>query len=178
MISLLYAHPYSRHAGLNPALMPDLTQHPKLQLCNLYEQFPDFYFDVAKEQQRLAMSDALVLQFPTHWGLPPALLCHYLQKVCCSGWAYGRQPDGSAARALAGKPLWLVTSAATPQDADSPAALDPQALLLPMRQLAWQCGLVWQAPLCLPNQANDAELRQWSARYRQGLDALGAEGVR
>ncbi len=54
MISLLYAHPYARHARLEQMMLNAVQHWPGLELRDLYQLYPDFYIDVALEQKMLA----------------------------------------------------------------------------------------------------------------------------
>lgn len=51
--------------------------------------------DIAREQQRFAGSDLLVLVFPIWWGAPPAILKGWFDRVLAVGFAYvdGRRFD-------------------------------------------------------------------------------------
>ncbi len=102
MISLLYAHPYARHARLEQMMLNAVQHWPGLELRDLYQLYPDFYIDVALEQKMLAHSKAIVLHYPMQWGLPPALLVQYLHKVFQYGWAYGKAASGESVMSLQG----------------------------------------------------------------------------
>lgn len=44
--------------------------------------------DIAREQNRLRVADALILQFPLWWGGPPAVLKGWIDRVLAYGFAY------------------------------------------------------------------------------------------
>lgn len=51
--------------------------------------------EIAREQQRVAAADLLILQFPLWWGGPPAMLKGWFERVLAYGFAYvdGRRFD-------------------------------------------------------------------------------------
>lgn len=172
MISLIYAHPYARHARLERMLLDAVQHWPGLELRELYQLYPDFYIDVALEQKMLAHSNAIILHYPMQCGLPPALLVQYLHKVFQYGWAYGNDAAEVAVRSLQGKKFWVVTQAVAPHQ-----ELDPcyqQSMFAPLHQLALSCGMQWQQPLMLPQLTDSVVATQAAELFRQGLDLLSA----
>lgn len=49
--------------------------------------------DVAREQDKLRVADALVVQFPLWWYSVPAILKGWFDRVLISGFAFGKDPD-------------------------------------------------------------------------------------
>ena len=60
-----------------------------VELRDLYELYPDFYIDVAAEQEALGRSDVIVLQHPFYWYSTPAMLKEWQDLVLEHGFAYG-----------------------------------------------------------------------------------------
>jgi len=171
MISLLYAHPYLRAARLEQMLLNAVQHWPGLELRDLYQLYPDFYVDVATEQKLLSHSDAIVLHYPMQWGLPPALLVHYLHKVFHYGWAYGHGRDGQAVDALKGKHFWLVTHTVVSGQHEADPCYQ-QRMFAPLQQLAESCGMNWQAPMMLPELTDHTIASEAANQYRQGIELL------
>lgn len=149
------------------------VQHwPDVQQLNLYEQYPDFYIDVHAEQQRLQQSDAIVLQYPMQWSLPPALLVQYLEQVLQFGWAYGGD-TANPTQQLAGKTLWVVANGIMTAE-NAVMNMNHQAVLTPLQMLAAHCGMRWAAPLLIPHQQHlsDDDLAQLAIYYQQTLTEL------
>ena len=81
-------------------------------------QFGTLAPDVAREQERVARADLILLQFPFWWWSMPAILKGWIDRVFSNGFAYG-------SRSLAGKSAMLCLTAETKErrfaaDADYP----------------------------------------------------------
>ena len=72
----------------------------------LYEQYPNWNIDVAKEQQSLLKADIIVVQTPFYWYSTPGLFKEWEDRVLEYGFAYGDGGDK-----LKGKVFQLVLSA-------------------------------------------------------------------
>lgn len=92
-------HPDYSQSRVNKALA-DAAKDKGYEVRNMYDLYPDFKIDVAKEQQVLAGADRVILQFPIRWYSSPALLKQWEDDVLTYGWAYG-----SKGTALHGKEL-------------------------------------------------------------------------
>ena len=58
---------------------------------DLYEEYPDFFVDVNREQQLLLSHDIIVFQHPFYWYSCPALVKQWEDLVLQHGFAYGAQ---------------------------------------------------------------------------------------
>ncbi len=154
MITILYAHPYSRRSNSTKALLAAVQQLSQVHVRNLYEMYPDFHIDVEAEQSALNKARTLVLLHPLFWYHMPALLSLWCEKVLSFGWAYGLDAGGNQARALAGKRMmWAISVGGT---ADSFTEENGEhyslaQLAAPIRQSALLCGLNWLTPYTLYN---------------------------
>lgn len=101
--TVLVFHPNWNQSRVNKALADGLDQ--QIEVRNMYQLYPDFKIDVAKEHQVLEAADRIVLQFPMYWYSSPALLKQWEDEVLSHGWAYGS--DGTA---LHGKELIIAVS--------------------------------------------------------------------
>lgn len=72
---------------------------------DMYEEYPNFKIDVAKEQTLLMTHDRVVIQFPMYWYSVPPLLKQWLDDVLTYNFAYGSKGDK-----LKGKDLQLFVS--------------------------------------------------------------------
>lgn len=71
---VLVAHPNLETSRANRAFMLEISKHPNLHVRNLYHEYPNWTFDIEKEQQLLLAYDRIVLQFPFYWYSCPPLL--------------------------------------------------------------------------------------------------------
>lgn len=149
-ILVLYAHSAPHRSQVNQRMADAIAGLPNVTLNDLYETYPDFHFDVAREQTLLAAADLLVFQHPIQWYSMPALMKEWVDLVLEHGWAYG--PGGTA---LQGKDYWLVTTAvrvdASYCESDQDRHAFP-AFLPPFEMTARLCGMrLWScmAPLAL-----------------------------
>lgn len=69
--------------------------------------------DVEIELERLANADVIVLVFPLWFGMPPAIVKGYVDRVMGAGFGATRIRDGKANPSLAGKRLIIFSSSAT-----------------------------------------------------------------
>ena len=180
-IYLLAAHPNWRDSRVNRRLRDAARALAGVEVCDLYERYPDYHVDVAAEQARLAAARLVVLMHPIQWYSMPALQKLWLDDVLTYGWAYG--VDGTALR---GKDLWLVATTGGPRSSYHPQSYNRyffDAFLPPYEQTAALCGMRFLPPLILHGAHNAPEadvaahvdtLRQRLTRYPQWpeLDAL------
>lgn len=146
-VLILYAHPAAELSLANSRMIQAAARLPNVTVNDLYERYPDFHIDVAREQQLLAQAELVVMQHPIHWYGMPALQKEWLDRVLARGWAFGH--DGHALR---GKGLWLVASTGGEAEAyatDGRHGHPFADFLPPYRQTARLCGMRWMEPLVL-----------------------------
>lgn len=105
-ILLLFAHPAYHKSRVNRYLLAAAKKVEGVYIHDLYEEYPDFHIDVAREQALLLEHDLIVFQHPFYWYSCPALLKEWLDLVLQHGFAFGDE-----ATALRGK--WLLTATTT-----------------------------------------------------------------
>jgi glutathione-regulated potassium-efflux system ancillary protein KefF len=175
MIRLLYAHPYPQRSRANRILLDAVRALPEVQLCSLYDRYPDFAIDVESEQQALLQAHTIVWQHPIYWYSVPPLLKLWFDKVLAYGFAYG---DGAAA--LRGKRCqWVATTGG------DEAAFVEQGIhgrpfaefVAPIEQTALFCKMQWLPPLIVhgARRIDDPSLLRACQRYRERLQSLAAE---
>ena len=77
MIYLVFAHPYPSQSRANRALFDAVRDLPGVEVCSLYDRYPDFDIDVAAEQAALARAQLVLWMHPVYWYSVPALLKHW-----------------------------------------------------------------------------------------------------
>lgn len=170
-ILIVYAHAMPHASRVNRALIEAARALPNVTVQDLYETYPDFHIDVAREQALLAAADLVVFQHPIQWYGMPALLKEWVDLVLEVGWAYG---EGGTA--LKDKGYLLSVTTGSPADAYHETGLHGWpfgAFLPPFRQTAELCGMRWLPPFILhgarqvPQAAVDAHV----ANYLELLSA-------
>ncbi len=105
---IVVAHPDLENSRVNKAWIEELKKHPNLYTVHdLYGTYPDWQFDVAREQALIEAHDKVVLQFPIFWFNCPPLLKKWLDDVFVYGWAYGSK----SGHKMRGRKLALAVSA-------------------------------------------------------------------
>ncbi len=146
-IYLLTAHPNWRESRVNRRLRDAVRSLAGVEVCDLYERYPDYHLDVDAEQARLAAAQLVVLMHPIQWYSMPPLQKLWLDDVLTYGWAYGDQGT-----ALRGKDLWLVATTGGPEASYHPQSYNRyffDAFLPPYEQTAALCGMRFLPPLVL-----------------------------
>jgi len=141
---VVYAHPTPHRSRINRKMVGAARGVPGVRVQDLYETYPDFYIDVAREQRLVLDADLLVFLHPIRWYSVPSLLKEWYDVVLESGWAYGK--DGNA---LHGKRFWLAVSTGSPAEAYRPGGLHGryfEDFLVPFEQTAALCGMEWLPP--------------------------------
>jgi putative NADPH-quinone reductase len=114
----------------------------------------------------------IVLQYPTHWYSPPAILKTWLDEVLVRGWAYGTGGPG----ALAGKTLRVATSTGGTTEAYSPGGFhgwDYSDILIPLQATARRLGMQWLSPFILHGvrDLTDQQLHGLAQDYRSLVES-------
>jgi len=176
-VLVLFAHPAVRRSRVNRRLVEAARGLDGVVVNDLYQHYPDFDIDVAREQRLLLDHDVVVLQHPFYWYSTPAILKEWQDLVLEHGWAYGH--DGHA---LEGKVLLNVVSTGGPEGAYSQHGANRftmRQLLAPIEQTARLCGMTYLPPFvvhgthALTREGIDRE----ASNYRRLLEGLRDGGV-
>lgn len=154
-VLILFAHPSVHQSTINVQLLKALRSHPTIVVNDLYEQYPEFYIDVKREQRLLHAADLVVFQHPLYWYSSPAILKLWQDVVLEKGFAFG--PGGSA---LQGKYLLSAISTAGKQGSYSSEGrnLYPiNDLLKPFAATANLCGMIYLPPIVMHNAADQTQ---------------------
>jgi glutathione-regulated potassium-efflux system ancillary protein KefF len=170
-ILVLYAHSAPHLSRVNRRLADAARMVDGVYVHELYEVYPDFYIDVAREHAMIAQAEVLVFLHPIHWYSAPALMHEWVDAVFADSWQKG--PERSTAR---GKGYWLVTTTGNAAEDYAPGARHGRPFedyLAPFAQTAAVCGMEWIAPLVLHGAhavgaaAVDAHIAAFAARLRE-----------
>lgn len=176
---ILYAHPRHQTSYGCRELLDAVRGLEQVTVRDLYEEYPDFYIDVAAEQALLREHDVIIMLFPLYWYSAPALLKEWQDRVLDFGFAYGAmrnkehksKPDPMA---LTGKKLWLVVTAGGAVNTFREGAVNSHTLidyLLPFNQVAHLCGMQWLEPCAVyrVRKLTLPYLQQRAQEFRQRL---------
>lgn len=171
-ILVLVAHPDLAASKVNRAMVGRIADLPGVTINLLYDTYPDFRIDVAREQKACVEHDVIVLQHPLFWYSSPSLLKEWIDRVLLRGWAYGT--GGTAVR---GKMMLSAVSSNAEEAAYSAVGSNRHTLadlLAPFRQTAYHCGMEYPPPFALygARKADAAQVDAHARRYRALLAAL------
>lgn len=143
-VLVLYAHPLHARSQVNAALREAIQTLSGVTLHDLYETYPEFVVDVAREQALLLEHEVVLLQFPLQWYSAPAMIKEWLDAVLEEGWAYGQRGDK-----LRGKAMMCAVSAGGASDVYGPDGVNRytvEELLRPFELTARLCGMRYLRP--------------------------------
>jgi glutathione-regulated potassium-efflux system ancillary protein KefG len=167
-VLVLFAHPAIERSRVQRTLAQAVRERPGVTFHDLYEAYPDFDVDAAREQALLAAHDAVVLQHPFYWYSVPPLLKQWFDLVLTHGWAYG-----AGGTALVGKRLLCAISAGGREAAycaEGQNRFSVRQLLAPIEQTARLCGMEFLDPFVvygthgLDAASRDAAAAAYAAR--------------
>jgi glutathione-regulated potassium-efflux system ancillary protein KefG len=172
-ILVLFAHPALQKSRINRQLIAAIRDLENVTINDLYEEYPDFYINVKREQRLLIDHDIIIFQHPFYWYGSPAILKQWEDLVLEFGFAYG--PGGTNLQHK------LVLSAITtggPMSAyqrDGYNYFTIRELLTPFEQTARFCGMVYLPPFVVSGalrMRDKAEISEYSASYRRIVEDL------
>lgn len=176
-ILVLFAHPALEKSRINQKLIEVIQDTEDIWVNNLYENYPDFYIDVVREQQLLQLHDIIIWQHPFYWYSAPALLKEWFDMVLQHGFAYGK-----TGKALEGKKAFSVISTGGPKDVfletnDNQFTINQ--FLIPFKQSATLCRMDYLPPFVVhgSHTMKKNNIDNLANQYKNLLIALRDEKV-
>jgi glutathione-regulated potassium-efflux system ancillary protein KefG len=168
-VLIQFAHPALERSRVHRRLLACVPRRDGIVLNDLYEAYPDFDVDVAREQALLLAHDLIVFQHPFFWYSTPPLLKQWEDLVLEHGWAYGRE-----GRALRGKQVLHIISTGGREEAYQHEGLNRytmRELLAPLEQTARLCGMEWAPPYVIhgTHRMSEPQIDDEARRYGQLL---------
>ena len=176
-VLVLYAHSAPHVSRVNRQMIAVARSLPNVTVNELYELYPDFVIDSAREQALLAEAELIVMQHPIQWYGMPSLQKEWLDQVLEYGWAYGKSGN-----MLMGKRFLLALTTgggAETYGAQGEHGYPLAAFLPPYRQTALLCKMRWLEPLVLhgARQADDTAVAAHVETYRRLLEGSLASRI-
>ncbi|MBU0692213.1 NAD(P)H-dependent oxidoreductase [bacterium] len=171
-ILILFAHPAFQKSRVNRILIKGLEGMRGVSFHDLYEIYPDFSIDAAREQALIIEHDVLIFHHPFFWYSTPAILKEWQDIVLEHGWAYGH--EGTALR---GKIMLSVVTTGGRESAyrrDSFSGRTVREFLVPIEQTARLCGMTYLAPFVAhgTHKMTLDQMAKHAEQYRRLLAAL------
>ncbi len=168
-IQLLFVHPFPHRSRANQVLLAGVRDIPGVHVCDLYEQYPDFYIDKNREQQQLRATDLLVVQHPFYWYSAPAMFKQWQDVVLEYGFAFGTGGD-----ALHGKDFLPVITIGQGREAYSTVGHNKheiQEILCPYECMANHCGMNYLEPILIfsAHRQDESTMSGYVDLYRKRL---------
>jgi glutathione-regulated potassium-efflux system ancillary protein KefG len=174
-ILFLFAHPNPHKSRANKMILEHVRSLPNIKIHDLYQNYPNFFIDVKKEQQFLMASDLIVMQHPIYWYNMPALLKQWHDDVLELGFAYGENGN-----ALKGKKLLLSITTGGGANSYSTEGHNQYPIdhfLAPYKATAHLCGMEWLEPLIFHSalRSDENEIYNHAEKARQMIFAYSSQ---
>lgn len=175
-IMIVSGHTMPEASFANKIILERLAELlPEADIDRLAEEYPDWKFDIEKEQKRLTEADVIVWQFPIFWYGQPSLLHKWQEEVFTHGFAYG-----SEGTALTGKTLVLSFTTGAPEELyaeGAPQNYPIEAFLPALKNVAALCnmkwgGFVYSGAMARAAMPNDEAVEQLKERAKQHAERL------
>ena len=171
-VLLNLVHPILEKSWANKAMLDALSDLDYIKVNDLYEEYPDFFIDVQREQELLQAHSLIIFQHPLYWYSCPSLLKEWQDLVLADGFAYGE-----GGYQLANK-HWLtaITAGASKESYKAYGfnRFSVEELLRPFEQTADFCGMNYIKPFVMYDSEtlSHSAVEQEAKRYRDYIDSL------
>jgi glutathione-regulated potassium-efflux system ancillary protein KefG len=172
-ILVLFAHPVLERSRVNRRLVEAIRDLEGVKIHDLYEEYPTFAIDVAREQALLLDHDVIVFQHPFYWYSCPSVLKEWQDLVLAHGWAYGE--GGTQLRGKITLNAITTGGPATAYRAGGYNRFTVRQLLAPWDQTAHLCGMRFLAPFVVHASlrvTGDRDVAEHRESYRRLIEAL------
>lgn len=177
-ILILFAHPAFHKSRINKQLLEAVSDLEGVTINNLYENYPDFFINVKREQYLLRSHDVIIWHHPFYWYSAPAIIKEWMDLVLEHGFAYGA--DGHA---LDGKKAMSVISTGGKKEVYTEEGRNQFTInqfLAPYNQTANLCRMTYLPPLVLHGSHTilQEEIKKHAKAYRYILKALINDSIK
>ena len=174
-ILILLFHPLLYKSRVNRELLQSVEGLDGVTIRLMYDLYPDFHFDVKKEQRILQEHDVIVWQHPFYWYSSPSLLKEWIDIVLEHGFAYGRE-----GKALAGKTVMTAISTGGRKEVYQNEGLrrySIRQLLAPFEQTVQLCNMQYIPPFVVhgTHLMNEEAIAEAGKDYQKIIQSLRDE---
>lgn len=174
-ILILFAHPAFQKSKINKHLISAIDDLEGVTINNLYENYPDFFIQVKKEQELLLNHDIIVWHHPFYWYSAPAIIKEWMDLVLQHGFAYGKQ-----GKTLVGKKAFSVITTGGIKKVYCEEGKNHYTInqfLAPFHQSANLCGMEYLPPFVVhgSHTIKADEIVDYSTKYRNIIIGLRDE---
>lgn len=139
---------------------------------DLYENYPDFFIDIKKEQRLLLEHDIIVWHHPFYWYSAPALLKEWMDLVLEHGFAYGIQ-----GHALDGKKVLSVITTGGQKEIYSKEGRNHYTInqfLVPFRQSVNLCRMFYLPPFVVhgSHTIEKQTIDEYVGKFQRAIEML------
>ncbi len=171
-ILILFSHPKFEKSRANLALVNLIKDINGVTFQDLYECYPDFNVDIAKEKVLLEAHDIIIWHHPFYWYSCPPLMKQWIDTVLEFGWAYG--PKGNA---LNHKTCLNVITTGKSREvycAEGSNSFTINQFLRPFEQTANLCGMDYLPPFAVmeTHKLTDDQLADYAKQYAKLISLL------
>lgn len=175
-ILIEFAHPAIQKSRINRQLIDMVKNLDNVTVNDLYENYPDFFIDVKREQNLLLSHDIIIWHHPFYWYSAPALLIEWMDLVLEHGWAYGEH-----GRMLEGKSVLSVISTGGRREVYSKEGRNHFTInefLVPFKQSVNLCRMEYLPPFVVhgAHTIKNAEIDAYAVQYKKVLNLLCSGG--
>lgn len=168
-ILVLFAHPRYEKSRTNKALLGALQGQDGITVHDLYELYPDFNVDTAREQELLMAHQIIVWHYPLFLYGAPAMVKQWMDLVLEHGWAHGAGGNN-----LEDKQVFATITSGGSRESYSHSGFNRHTmpeLLFPLRQAAHLCRMTWLPPFAVQGtyRLTDDMLADHGKQYLQAL---------
>ncbi len=168
-ILILFAHPRYEKSRTNRALLAGLHGQDGITVHDLYETYPDFNVDAAREQELLLEHQIIVWHYPLFLYGAPAMVKQWMDLVLEHGWAHG-----VGVNTLADKQVFATITSGGSRESYSHSGFNRHTmpeLLFPLKQAAYLCRMTWLPPFVVQGtyRLTDDMLADYGNQYREVL---------
>lgn len=171
-ILLNLVHPIFEKSWANQAMFEAIQDLSYVHVNDLYEQYPDFFIDIQREQKLLLDHSLIIFQHPFYWYSSPSLLKEWQDLVLAEGFAYGEGGYQLADR------YWLnAITAGAAKESYTPHGFNhfsTKELLRPFEQTADFCGMKFVEPFVMyeAETIGHSAVEKEAQRYRDYIESL------
>ena len=168
-ILILFAHPRYEKSRTNKALLGALHGQDGITVHDLYEAYPDFNIDTAREQELLLAHQIIVWHYPLFLYGAPAMVKQWMDLVLEHGWAHG-----AGVTTLVDKQVFASITSGGSRESYSHSGFNRHTmpeLLYPLKQAAHLCRTTWLPPFVVQGTYRLTEdmLAEYGDQYLQAL---------